>query len=275
MDVHPITERSFAGDPLRRDVGQLVATVGTARFEPQLFRLLEAAVQCEHLTAIALSPSKRPRLIFAANRGNTRIARSAANAYLHSHWNADPTNRIFAEQLDLTRGFVACVSADEMLRLQYRRACYTSGDWARNGSNLIHKVTVIKRHEDETYKVNFYRHRDAGPFEPAAVQMIVESSDLLFAFLARHAPADTGADIGALREQFERYLHDSGRGLTRREVQVCAAIAVGMSSEAIALTLDIRLNTVLTFRKRAYARLGISSQNELTRLIYGRGAALQ
>ena len=49
---------------------------------------------------------------------------------------------------------------------------------------------------------------------------------------------------------------------------LCAAIAVGMNSEAIALTLGIRLNTVLTYRKRAYARLGICSQNELVRLIY-------
>jgi DNA-binding CsgD family transcriptional regulator len=275
MDVHQIKERSFACDPLRRDVGRLVATVATSRFEPQLFGLLEEAVRCEHLTAFAISPAKRARLIFAANRGNSPIARSAANAYLHSHWSADPTNRILAEPCDWLRGVVACVSADEMLRLQYRRACYTRGDWARNGCNLIHKVTVIKRYESDTFKINFYRHRKTGPFEPAAVQTIVESSDLLCAFLSRHAAAEAINDLGALREQFARYLHDCGRGLTGREVQVCAAIAVGMSSEAIALWLDVSLNTVLTFRKRAYARLGICSQNELTRLIYGAIAPLQ
>src|SRR5882757_9988518 len=275
MDVHPITERTFACDPLRRDVGRLVATVATSRFEPELFRLLEEAVRCEHLTAFAIAQSKRPRLIFAANRGDAPIARSAATAYLHSHWNADPTNHVLSGKTDLTRGIIASVSTEEMLRLQYRRACYTSADWARNGSNLVHKVTVIKQHEAQTIKVNFYRHRDAGPFEPLAVQTIIESSDLLFAFLARHAPADIVTDMGALREQFEKILQDSGRGLTRREVQVCAAIAVGMSSEAIALTLHIRLNTVLTFRKRSYARLGISSQNELTRLIYALAAPLQ
>jgi DNA-binding CsgD family transcriptional regulator len=268
MDVHPIKERSFARDPLRRDVGRLVATVATSRFEPELFRLLEDAVRCEHLTAFAISAPKRARLIFAANRGDSPVARSAADTYLQSYWNADPTNRILVEQSDLTQGFVACLSADEMLRLRYRRACYTSADWARSGSNLIHKVTVIRRHESDTFKINFWRHRNAGPFEASAVQTIVESSDLLCAFLARHASAETGNNVFALREQFERCLKDCGRGLTRREVQVCAAIAVGMSSEAIALTLEISLNTVLTFRKRAYARLGICSQNELTRLIY-------
>lgn len=275
MDVHPIGQRSFACDPLRRHVGKLMTTVATSQFEPQLFGLLEEAVRCEHLTAFAISPSMRPRLIFAANRGDAPIARSAACAYMHSHWNADPTNRLLTEQTDLTGGFIACISTEEISRLQYRRACYTSADWARTGSNLVHKVTVIKRQEGETFKVNFYRHRDAGPFDPLAVQTIVESSDLLFAFLARHAAANISTDVATLRGQFEARLQDCGRGLTRREVQVCAAIAVGMSSEAIALTLNIRLNTVLTFRKRAYARLGISSQNELTRLIYGRIGPLQ
>jgi DNA-binding CsgD family transcriptional regulator len=275
MDVHLIQERSFAYDPLRRDIGQLVATVATSRFEPQLFGLLEKAVRCEHLTAFAISAPRQARLIFAANRGNSPIARSAANTYLNSYWSADPTNRVLAERSDLTQGVVACVSADEMLRLQYRRACYTSTDWARNGCNLIHKVTVIKQYESHTFKINLYRHRKTGPFEPSAVQTIVESSDLLCAFLARHAWAEAGNDVSALREQFESYLRHCGHGLTPREVQVCAAIAAGMSSEAIALSFDISLNTVLTFRKRAYARLGLSSQNQLTRLIYRGIASVQ
>jgi DNA-binding CsgD family transcriptional regulator len=71
-----------------------------------------------------------------------------------------------------------------------------------------------------------------------------------------------------LRKQFEQCLIRVCHGITRREIQVCAAIAVGMSSAAIALTLNISLNTVLTYRKRAYSRLNICSQNELMRLLY-------
>jgi DNA-binding CsgD family transcriptional regulator len=42
---------------------------------------------------------------------------------------------------------------------------------------------------------------------------------------------------------------------------------LGMTSEAIGLKLGISVNTVLTYRKRAYGRLNISCQNELMRLI--------
>ena len=42
---------------------------------------------------------------------------------------------------------------------------------------------------------------------------------------------------------------------------------LGMTSEAIGLKLGISVNTVLTYRKRAYGRLRISCQNELMRLV--------
>jgi len=52
-------------------------------------------------------------------------------------------------------------------------------------------------------------------------------------------------------------------GLTQREADVCAAIALGYTTVGIGLNLGISVNTVATHRKRAYAKLGISCQNEL------------
>ena len=51
--------------------------------------------------------------------------------------------------------------------------------------------------------------------------------------------------------------------LTPREAEICASIIMGYSTEAISLNCSISINTVATHRKRAYAKLGISSQNEL------------
>lgn len=51
--------------------------------------------------------------------------------------------------------------------------------------------------------------------------------------------------------------------LTRREQQVCARATVGMSVEATALDLGIAKTSVMTYRKRSYQRLGITSVHEL------------
>ncbi len=55
--------------------------------------------------------------------------------------------------------------------------------------------------------------------------------------------------------------------LTAREREVCLRILSGQSSEAISADLDISIHSTLTYRRRAYQRLRISSQNELFALV--------
>ncbi|KQU74512.1 hypothetical protein ASC75_21105 [Aminobacter sp. DSM 101952] len=68
-------------------------------------------------------------------------------------------------------------------------------------------------------------------------------------------------------EEYARMLKERAPGLTDREREVCVQVLRGLTSEGIALTLGISINTVLTYRKRAYSRLCIGSQNELMRLV--------
>lgn len=56
-------------------------------------------------------------------------------------------------------------------------------------------------------------------------------------------------------------------GLTGRELDVCARTLIGLTAEGIALDLNIKKSSVSTYRKRAYARLGISSHSQLYRLL--------
>ncbi|MFL9894820.1 helix-turn-helix transcriptional regulator [Paraburkholderia strydomiana] len=56
--------------------------------------------------------------------------------------------------------------------------------------------------------------------------------------------------------------------LTARERTVCLGILTGYTSEAIALNLGISINSVLTYRKRIYEKLRITSQNELFMLTF-------
>ena len=53
------------------------------------------------------------------------------------------------------------------------------------------------------------------------------------------------------------------KSLTPRENQVCQRILSGYGSEAISAELGISLHSTFTYRKRAYQKLGICSQNEL------------
>lgn len=69
-------------------------------------------------------------------------------------------------------------------------------------------------------------------------------------------------------EMLRRLLVDFNPDLTPREAEICAGIVAGFRAEAIASRLSISPNTVATHRKRAYAKLGISSQTELFGILF-------
>jgi DNA-binding CsgD family transcriptional regulator len=81
--------------------------------------------------------------------------------------------------------------------------------------------------------------------------------------LAGHKSLSTEATVEELEARFGRLFP----ALTRRERETCARAAVGITAEGAALDLGIGVASVLTYRKRAYQRLGVSTAYELARLV--------
>jgi DNA-binding CsgD family transcriptional regulator len=63
--------------------------------------------------------------------------------------------------------------------------------------------------------------------------------------------------------EIESGIAESGKALSKREAEVCARILYGMSAAGIALDLGVGIESITTYRKRAYHRLGIATQREL------------
>jgi len=61
------------------------------------------------------------------------------------------------------------------------------------------------------------------------------------------------------------------RSQKKSERPVCARIVTGHSNEAIALDLGLSFHSVRTYRRRAYAKLNVTSQNELFAQILNAG----
>ena len=246
-------------DSMRFGIGRLIELVGTPKFEDEVFHSASEATRCEHLTAFATRSSVGPRVLYAANAGPSPIAKKVARKYMDNYWAMDPARRV-----DTTRpkrqgtGAVRIVSND-ISDGAYRDECYTS-------VKLIDRFTIIQRRNHETVYLNFYRGVRSGPFGGADIDRIVNSADLLISLIIKQEISLPDQEEHKASTFVER-LCLLNPSLPPREAEICGAIARGMTSEAIALTLGISINTVLTYRKRAYLRLGVSSQNELLRLV--------
>lgn len=240
------------------EIPDLIEALGRPGFPRRLFQVARKFTDCHSVTSFSFGTARSPRLIFAENIGDVPISRHIADSYIADFWRFDPANRVASDvaHKDSCRSMV--IRADEIPHARYRQHCYAA-------IKLVNRLTIMRRAGDNVIRLNFYRDRGNRTFD-RGMETVAAAGDTLIALIARHdawaAKADGGEDF-----QYMDRLRNLCPSMPQRQLQVCALIVRGFFSEAIALKLGISLNTVLTFRRRAYARLRISSQNELMRLV--------
>lgn len=249
----PAPSRDF-----QAELPDLVAALGRPDFPRRLFQVARKFTDCHSVTSFAFGAARLPRLLFAENVGDVPVSRYIAGKYISDYWRLDPLNRVATDAAYGASCRTMMIGANDIAHASYREHCYAS-------IKLVNRMTIMRRAGDSIIRVNFYRGRGNRAFD-RGIEAIAAVSDMLVALVARHdawvAVADGGEDFEYLERL--RYLCPS---MPKRQLEVCALIVRGYYSAAIALKLGISLNTVLTFRRRAYARLRISSQNELMRLV--------
>lgn len=243
---------------LAPSLAPVVAALGGAAFAAELLAALNRSVAVDHACLMRFAARTRaPVLESASWRGGEHVA-EVQQAYLAGLYRHDPNLNLAPE-----RGSVA-------VRLQrraairegaYREACY-----GRFG--LLERLTVAASGDSgQLVALNLYRLDAAGAFGAAELAVIEALAPLLAALALKHV-AMVGMRLRS-RERADRIEAAAARlgalstALTRRERDVLARALVGMTSEGIALDLGIGLTSVLTYRRRGYARVGVTSQAEL------------
>jgi len=147
----------------------------------------------------------------------------------------------------------------------YRDACYLH-------AGLLQRLTVATFDDGQLLALNLYRLVRSGPFSEQELAQVRVLACLLSTLAVKHVTTVgmqlRSRDRGDRIDAFSARLHAVSGALTTREREVLARVMLGMTSEGIALDLDIGLSSVLTYRKRAYARLGVTGQAELFALCF-------
>jgi LuxR family transcriptional regulator, activator of tox operons len=259
MQVHDLNSARGKNAHIRALI-EIIRGVGKPAFAVKLFALARDIVGADHVTAFCVAEPGTIRTVLAENDGTRPIARNVAECYVRRHWTCDPVQRMLSACKASASGtdhyFVVGMDAADVEHAEYRNDCYSSVD-------LDHRLSIAHVRGGTTMRVNFYRKRGRD-FSRDEIGRISDIADLVVAAVWRHdEQARIPSDHASRYELFLQRLAGLLPALTERERQVCALSALGLTSEGIALRLSISINTVLTYRKRAYRRLSISSQNEL------------
>jgi DNA-binding CsgD family transcriptional regulator len=131
---------------------------------------------------------------------------------------------------------------------------------------IVERISVLQRGRQGWRGLNVVRHASHGTCSDRELDAIAGLARLALPMLPLACAHNTSAgELTAIRLD-ERFAARCP-ALTPRERQVCARAALGLSVEATALELGIAKTSVVTFRQRAYRRLGVTSPFELCRLV--------
>lgn len=133
-------------------------------------------------------------------------------------------------------------------------------------AGIVERVSIIQRGPDSWRAINVARHATEGCFSDEEISSLIGLACLVLPMLPLNRQRkETSLPLTA--EELEQRFAQRYRSLTQRERQVCARAAVGMSVEQTALDLGIAKTSVLTYRQRAYQRLGVARPIELCALV--------
>ena len=241
---------------------QAVLQVGRPAFPDALMAHLRRIAAVDHCMVFAFANDHDAQCLLTA--GDIAIGEDLGSAYAGHFHASDPNKEIIFKQACDASAVLMPFVARRMYRSDYRKLFF-------DDSGIVDKFATALWHEGVCIYANFYRLEASGRYSRPQVAALNRAGPKLVAAITRHCqlaleaqPRHRGESSGLLARAFAKPPLDA---LTARERDVCINILQGLSSEAIAGRLAISLNSVLTYRRRAYQRLGITSQNELFSLV--------
>lgn len=269
-------------------IATMVSTIGTEHFGSAVLEMLDERLEVCHCAAFEQEADEPPRCIMAAGLGQhgAQAARELTPMYVSEGYTSDPVLRVLRAHAGPAPG-LAYYDALRMRESSIAADAFVEQFYVE--PELSQEAVYSLRSGNRLLWVALYRRHGAGAFIERDRRTLQQLSRLLLSSvqkqaqvvtqLAAPAVASAAADAIAppvegesrawgltraeLLERVRGALLMAPCGLTVREADVCAHIVMGYATLAISLNLGISINTVGTHRKRAYAKLGISSQTEL------------
>lgn len=249
-------------------IARLTRAVGEPIFEGRLIEFLSTVVPVDHCAIFTYSDSGEAGHLFTHSRMPRDAAEQLARAYVERYHAEDP-NYPDIQQLKNTRyRTLERRGTSQEYDPDYKKHFFDS-------SGLIDKAAAVGKVEDGKVYCNFYRLAGSSTYSDEEWDALSAIMPIATALVAKHyelskARGHVFQDNGSENIVRKCIVHnivshdvDAFSVLTEREKQVCERILLGYTTHGIGLDLEIAPTSVATYRKRAYAKLNIASQNEL------------
>lgn len=254
--VWPGENSIFANGPMHYQ--SLFDSVGTGRFYGELAGVLAELCRIEHLHLFRVGESS-PHCLASISHDGSREAERQFKAYMdRSLWRYDDTVQQLGARDDMPPVLLRTI-ADEHSCNNLRH------HWREEGfaERLMLFGNVGKTRLAMTaVRVGRDRH-----FTGEEIARLASATGVLLPMAAKHLDFEERRDqiLDALTSlpMIEKVLENGPVQFPRREMQVCARLLYGLNANSIAADLGIGLESVRSYRKRIYERLGVGCYREM------------
>src|SRR6218665_3067787 len=139
---------------------------------------------------------------------------------------------------------------------EYRNYCYEQ-------PGVIDRMSICQNIGGLQSVMNLYRFRETGYFAANDIKSLRHIHAPVSALIGKHVlllHQPTRSDLHPPLELLGENIRNLNSQLSHRESQVCAAMLIGMQAKEISRTIGVEVNTVVTYKKRAFEKLGIATR---------------
>ena len=241
-------------------IGNAIKAIGTDDYGTACFEIFKQALDADHWATFHHSPN-RVTCIATASRSRPAAAEDSIQRFVSHCHQLDPALTAASKQLREPT-LVNKMDINDIPDPRYRKCFEIAG--------VTERISLYSRYSSDLYQLSIYRRARHPTVSSPEFKQFTTLASLIMTTALKHEMVS--ARENAFPQQIdlatvELLLEDFPEQLSRRECEVCARAAFGKTIEKTALELDIRPSSVITYRQRAYQKLGIRSQNELIALI--------
>lgn len=234
-----------------------IEAIGYERFYPRFFALIGKITRIDQYMVFEFCDKwESPRCRLAHNVHRPELGLQLASLYLEGNYLNDPLLERLANEITEHPTQPACeLLLSRTLPPVYRRRFFNVPD--------IKEKFAIAANDEESgrlYYINFYRSAERE-FAANEIEGLEQCSALISALLLRHFREE--------RQGRGVQKHLLAAGLSEREAQICELIVAGHTTKTIARKLNLAESSIITYRKRAYQKLGVHRKPDLLEIFQG------
>jgi DNA-binding CsgD family transcriptional regulator len=245
-------------------LSQCIDDLGCEKFPWSLVEALRSLTDFDYSVVFAYYQCEEPLCLFHTFSPDKRIV--FVDDYLKGPYLLDPFFKACGRRVDTGLYRLRDVAPDRFYQSEYYRSYYIQTGLADEICYTFYNldsvaIVISLMRSDESSRVSAREFRLLGSVAPIIISLAQRHwQDVSDKFDLETVVGEQHQDRSLIENTVSVLF---GQRITPRETQVVAQVLEGHSSESIAKDLGISVGTVRIHRRNIYARLRISSQQEL------------